>query len=397
MKAAVALLAVASQACAFSPANSTANGNNSDDLVRLVVGGSLEFTNDDVLDHYRGFPAGSVKYITAAGANAQGDATSIGRFFANAGIQAEWIDIYARNCATKAFDPEYVRMVEEASAIYMSGGQSWRVQQCLFGDSTTARDTPFLDAMRRKKIIGGSSAGAMNQPAVEMLVTGSSAESYDATRAGSIAHRENGNGFLFPSDEVVDVHFAERGRQGRLVVFAAEVGRKWAFGADENTAYRWTPEGVYEVIGQNGVAIFQDSERTGQYTQRSLMHFLTRGDKFNINTGEIVFSDDKNRCLSTEQPTPSNSVFSGVNYRDISIAVAKASAPTRLTNLHGNPAVFVTMDNAQAEAFCGTQQNGVLTESFRNLVIEQGRPSTEITDNYQKLEVDQDFIWPVDA
>ena len=33
-----------------------------------------------------------------------------------------------------------------------------------------------------------------------------------------------------------DVHFSERGRQGRLMVLVAETGREWAFGADENTA-----------------------------------------------------------------------------------------------------------------------------------------------------------------
>ena len=65
------------------------------DVVRVVVGGSLQSTSP-ILDFYRGYPPGGVKYITAAGINPIADAASIGAFFADAGI-----DIIAAHSGTR--------------------------------------------------------------------------------------------------------------------------------------------------------------------------------------------------------------------------------------------------------------------------------------------------------
>ena len=53
----------------------------------------------------------------------------------------------------------YVKMVEDAEAIFMSGGQSGRLQSCLFGkfsqngvDPSTRESTPLLDALRQKVV-----------------------------------------------------------------------------------------------------------------------------------------------------------------------------------------------------------------------------------------------------
>jgi cyanophycinase-like exopeptidase len=153
------------------------------DRIRIVVGGSLQ-SDSPILDYYRGFPPNGVKYITAAGTNPVGDGASIGNFFAQAGINAEWIQIHNPNCEVTTRDPAFVQMVEQADAIYMSGGQSGRVQSCLYGsydqsghDPAAGEDTPVLAALRAKSILGGSSAGAMNQPESEILITGHSAES----------------------------------------------------------------------------------------------------------------------------------------------------------------------------------------------------------------------------
>ena len=114
----VALLVAASAAPQPPPLKNTTGAREE---VRIVVGGSLQSTSP-ILEYYRGFPPGGVKYITAAGTNPVGDGASIGNFFANAGIEAEWIPVHAPNCEETAFDPEIVAMVEAADAIYMSGG-----------------------------------------------------------------------------------------------------------------------------------------------------------------------------------------------------------------------------------------------------------------------------------
>jgi cyanophycinase len=339
----VALLVAASAAPQPPPLKNTTGAREE---VRIVVGGSLQSTSP-ILEYYRGFPPGGVKYITAAGTNPVGDGASIGNFFANAGIEAEWIPVHAPNCEETAFDPEIVAMVEAADAIYMSGGQAGRVQSCLYGDySQSGRDpapgesTPLLDALRAKTIIGGSSAGAMNQPVSEILITGHSSESYGAVAAGSVFLRSGGNAFL-DTAELVDVHFSERGRQGRLMVMAMETQQQWAFGVDENTAYVWRPSGEYEVVGENGVVVYQDTEgNTG--SQRAFMHFLTAGDRITPSTGQITFAPDKTQCGGTGPAPPgSTAIFSGVNYRTISIGVSQAAPGASVDSTHGLPAVQV--------------------------------------------------------
>lgn len=43
--------------------------------------------------------------------------------------------MYDSNCNTRTREEQYIDMVESAEAIYMSGGQSGRVQSCLFGQA----------------------------------------------------------------------------------------------------------------------------------------------------------------------------------------------------------------------------------------------------------------------
>ena len=82
---------------------------------------------------FRGFGEGGVKVITAAGSNPIGDGAQLVNIMGNAGISAEWIPIHDVNCDERAYDPEIVAMVEEADAIFYGGGQSGRLQSCLYG------------------------------------------------------------------------------------------------------------------------------------------------------------------------------------------------------------------------------------------------------------------------
>ena len=310
--------------------------------VRVVVGGggasSIWRPGSAILEMYRGFEPGQVKVITSAGTNCESSGTSLVNSFANAGIVAEWIPICDEYCDTAAFDPEVVAMIDSADAIFYGGGQSGRLQSCLYGDySQSGIDvdegtmTPVLAALIRKEIVGGSSAGAMNQPMSEILVTGHSSESYAAVSAGEVFQRNRGN-LMLEAEELVDSHFSERGRQGRLMLFAMQTNQRWAFGIDEDTAYLWRPDGVYEVVGEamrdgirGGVVIFKDTVGTPA-VQSSMVHFLTEGDTINPSTGEIVWNADKTPCAPVGLPDPSNAIFNGsptVPWRTISIAMAR--------------------------------------------------------------------------
>lgn len=402
----LATCAFASVASAFNVTD-TASGR-----IRVVVGGgganSIWREGSEILDPFRGFGTNGVKVITAAGSNPVGDGARLVELMDNAGISAEWIPIYDVNCAESAFDPAMVAMVEEADAIFYGGGQSGRLQSCMYGrysqsgiDVMEGESSPFLEALIAKDIVGGSSAGAMNQPISEILVTGHSVESYSAVSRGSVFQRNRGNDML-ETDQLVDTHFSERGRQGRLMIIAMQTEQKFAFGVDEDAAYIWTPEGTYEVVSEairdgvkGGVVVFEDVKGDSS-SQSGLLHFLTEGDTINPSTGEIKFNPDKSPCPTTATaPGSSNSIFNGapsVPYRTISIAMSQGPVGATVSNMHGNPPVEVQFEKTRdTVAMCGASG-----QSFANLSVAQfqrafSKSNTEIPD------LPQDFMWEVDT
>eukprot|EP00037_Helgoeca_nana_P017185 m.162428 g.162428 ORF g.162428 m.162428 type:complete len:436 (-) comp23877_c0_seq1:50-1357(-) len=368
--------------------------------LRLVVGGSIS-ADSPILESFRGFPPGGVKFITAAGTSPEADAVTIEKLLREAGVQdPEWIPVYGSNCAERTRDAAYVDMVERADAIFMSGGQSGRLQSCLYGrytqsglDPSEGETTPFLEALQRTLVVGGSSAGAMNQPLSDILITASSAESYAAVAAGTIFSRQAGNKLL-QSEELVDVHFSERGRQGRLLVFAAATRQRLAFGVDENTAYLWRPgpNTVYEVVGAGGVVIFVNAEGSVS-SQRSVVHYLTAGDAFDPATESVIYAPQKTPCRGGENPpTASNAVFSSINWLTVSLAASQASTGTIVENYHGSPAVQVNMENTQdTHAWCGNDGS----VSFEGLSVVQHASAT-LNNSAVTPDLPLDHIWLTD-
>jgi cyanophycinase-like exopeptidase len=350
--------------------------NTSREATRVVVGGgginSIWNPDSTILEIFRGLPPGGVKLITAAGSNPVGDGAQLVNLMSNAGIEAEWIPIHDVNCNERAFDPVYVEMVERADAIFYGGGQSGRLQSCMYGrysqsgiDVAEGEMSPFLAALMAKDLVGGSSAGAMNQPLAEILVTAHSVESYTAVSGGSVFQRNRGN-MMLDSLELVDSHFSERGRQGRLMMIAMQTGRRFAFGVDEDIAYYARPGGAYEVVGtalrdgvRGGMVVYQDVTGTPE-AQSGMMHFLTQGDTINPETGEITWAPDKTPCPAGPVPDASSSIFSSVNYRTISLAMSRAPAGNiPLSNFHGNPAVEVKfLRLGTTVAMCGESGEG---------------------------------------
>ena len=126
------------------------------------------------------------------------------------------------------------------------------------------------------------------------------------------------------------------------MIIAMNTGQRWAFGVDEDTAYVWRPSGVYEIVGEalrdgvrGGVVVYQDTIGTPE-VQSALMHFLTEGDQINPSTGEVIWNPEKSPCDEGPLPDSSDSVFTGVNYRTISLGVAQGPEGIPLSTYHGN-------------------------------------------------------------
>jgi cyanophycinase len=102
-------------------------------------------------------------------------------------------------------------------------------------------------------------------------------------------------GFGLIQDIVIDQHFAERGRVGRLLGAIAQNPRMLGVGIDENTAIVVDDQRSFEVIGDGAVYILDASgvtysNLTEEEQDRALslfgvqVHVLSMGDTFDIGT-----------------------------------------------------------------------------------------------------------------
>jgi cyanophycinase len=195
------------------------------------------------------------------------------------------VDTASRNAAS---DPNAIEIIEQATGIFFTGGNQARITECL-------KDTP-LDAVLHKRfsegvVIAGTSAGAAMMPDT-MIVEGES-ESHPKLET---VRMDRGMGF-FPG-VVIDQHFAQRGRLGRLLSAVAQQPAVLGFGIDENTAIVINTHEV-EVIGESSVTIVDVSNLTHNNVDELLrdeplalcgvkLHILPHGYRFNLETRSCI-------------------------------------------------------------------------------------------------------------
>lgn len=188
-----------------------------------------------------------------------------------------------------AKNEKIVRKIEAASVLFFSGGDQLRI-------TSQVGDSPVFQCMQRRyhegMCIAGTSAGAAAMPET-MLVSGPSDESIEISALGMAP----GLGLI--SGVVVDSHFAERGRIGRLLGAVAENPKDVGLGIDEDTAVVIDPDRSLRVIGSGGVYVADGS--TISYSSLSerraqgvlsiygvCLHVLASGDCFDLETRQPV-------------------------------------------------------------------------------------------------------------
>jgi len=185
--------------------------------------------NNVVIDMFK---QKTVGIITAAGSRS--DSTEIIREMNNRGAKSEWIPIQSP-CRNIVRDPAILKLIEKYDYIYFTGGSPGALHSCLYGDTNRPNSTtPLIEAIKKKELVAGSSAGSLIQPKLAILTTGFPS-SYETIVRGSMAYSSNGTEIL-RENVLIDVHFSERGRQGRLHVLQYNTKLKWGFGIDEDTS-----------------------------------------------------------------------------------------------------------------------------------------------------------------
>lgn len=187
-----------------------------------------------------------------------------------------------------------IQLLKEASGIFITGGAQARLVALLAG-------TLSMECIRTRNadgvVVAGTSAGASilasHLMSGDSHIDGGTGDA--AARKGMV---ELAAGFGLLQDIIVDQHFSQRGRMGRLLsVYAANPGLL-SIGLDEDTAVVIDREGMLEVLGSGMVTIVDGRNATSVYYGRKLGGILTvvnshlfvlgPGRRFDLNTREPV-------------------------------------------------------------------------------------------------------------
>lgn len=317
----------------------------------ILVGGGLKDDNAAIYQRLIQLAGGSgqarIGVITAAsipesddpdaGTADAANSKANGEFYAQlletyGAADAQWIPIDLDNISNNS-NPQVVTQINSMTGFFFGGGDQSRLTQTL--QTATRADSPALAAIRSRHNAGAVLAGTSAGTAIMVqgpMVTGG--ESYDALRYGvytspggdDLSYDMQG-GFGFFNYGLLDTHFSERGRQGRIVRLADHTQVPFAFGVDENTALLVQNNPTLgqvemEVVGENGVFIFdlRNKERgTGSsYALYDVLgSYLTAGDRYRPVTGQFVIATGKTSLRGREAyssaMTATGDIFSSPN------------------------------------------------------------------------------------
>lgn len=202
------------------------------------------------------------------------------RVFDELGV-ADSVELYVAT-REEALDPVKGELLASAAGVFFTGGDQLRISSQI-GDTDIERG--LLELHKRGGVIAGTSAGA-SVLGEAMLVAGSNPES---PRIGDIRVAP---GLSLVRDVIIDQHFAERGRIGRLLGAVAQSPRMLGIGIDEDTAII-VEDGRFEVIGEGGVTVIDAHDVShSNVAEASLdralsmhgmrLHVLASGDTFDL-------------------------------------------------------------------------------------------------------------------
>jgi len=197
-----------------------------------------------------------------------------------------------------AFSKEIAEKIKDYDAIWFTGGDQSRYTEVLLDKEKNK--TPLLEAIwdiyKKGAVLGGTSAGAaiMSSPMI------GGGNSLDALNYGITYKAEEkkklllAEGLGFFSYGMVDQHFSQRGRLGRLAMAAIETNNKLAFGIDENTAMVVDNlNNTIEVIGEGGLTIVNFTEKENSI-KNIIISYIEKGDIYNIAADKFDIKKTEN-------------------------------------------------------------------------------------------------------
>ena len=180
---------------------------------------------------------------------------------------------------------DYVDELRSADGVFITGGNQLRLSTILGG-------TPVAQSIRRLNASGthiaGTSAGAAIMP--EHMIVGGGGGSTPTEDGVTLAP-----GLGLTNSFIIDQHFRQRDRLGRLLSALSYNPFVTGIGIDEDTAAFIKPSGVFEVVGSGAITVVDpgDLEFSSMGQVRSgdavtliglHMHILAEGARFDSDT-----------------------------------------------------------------------------------------------------------------
>ena len=187
----------------------------------------------------------------------------------------------------EAQDALLAKELEDCDAVFMTGGNQLKLAAVCVG---TKFGDGIVDLYHRGGLVGGTSAGA-SIVSEHMVAFG--------TGGGTPRHRMSqlARGLGLLDDIVVDQHFRERDRLGRLLAVVAQSPSLLGIGIDEDTA-AIVHGNVLEIAGRGAVTVvdgrnIETNAPTAKASRPILMsgaivHILPSGARFDLATRELI-------------------------------------------------------------------------------------------------------------
>lgn len=156
--------------------------------------------------------------------------------------QVDVLPIFSREACD---DPNFEQALDRTSGIFITGGEPMRLSNILSGTSIARK---ILQLNRCGIPVAGTSAGAtfMAKAMIESGENNCGPHSSNSTLLPGLGLD------IVP---VIDQHFSERNRLGRLLSAMAQAQSVLGIGLDENTAAFTGPDNAFEVIGSGSVTV----------------------------------------------------------------------------------------------------------------------------------------------
>ena len=184
---------------------------------------------------------------------------------------------------------EYLDYIDKSDGVFMTGGNQLRL-------STTLGGTEVATRIRRRNAAGmhvaGTSAGAAFMP--EHMIAGGDEGSTPSPAMVTMAP-----GLGLTNKFIIDQHFRQRDRIGRLLTALAYNPFAVGIGLDEDTAAFIRPDDDFEVVGSGGITVIDPTDLSYSSMDRARrgepvsligvkLHILISGGRFEIEARQAV-------------------------------------------------------------------------------------------------------------